>query len=122
MRTIAALVLLGVVGGASCGASCGAPRSGVSPASGVFRGGDALRIEGEGFRQHGPPVIYVCNRPALGVVIESDRLIRVTTPRAEAAGACTVRIEFADGVGIDAGSFTYDAPVAGEEAADPFGA
>jgi len=41
------------------------------------------------------------------VVVESDRLIRVLTPPAEAAGACEVRVEFADGAVVSPGSFVY---------------
>jgi hypothetical protein len=96
-------------------ASC-APAGGVSPLSGSSGGGEPLRISGDGFAAHGAPVVYVCERPARGVVVESDRLIRVLTPPAEAAGACEVRVEFADGVAITAGTFVY----VGVAPAEPF--
>lgn len=57
----------------------------VTPEVGSHGGGDAIRIEGAGFVSHGPPVVYVGDRAAKGVVIESDRLITALTPQAEDA-------------------------------------
>ena len=101
--------------------ACAAP-TGVEPASGAFGGGEPLRIHGEGFARRGPPVIYVCQRVALGVVIESDRLIRAITPRAEEAGPCPVTAVFGGAERVELGVFTYDAPRPGEaDSPDPFG-
>ena len=94
MRTflcLAALLMAPLVG---CQGDV-APR--IEPDSGAFRGGDAIRLHGLGFSDHGPFVVYLCQRAAKSVVVESDRLIRFVTPRADEAGTCDVTLQFSDG-------------------------
>ncbi|MEZ4384599.1 MAG: IPT/TIG domain-containing protein [Nannocystaceae bacterium] len=102
------------------GVGCGAPAPAVSPATGAFAGGTPLRIVGEGFATRGPLVVYVCQRSAKALVVESDELIRVKTPPADAAGTCDVRLRFASGEEIVLSSaFSYDEPT-GNEPIDMF--
>jgi len=75
---------------------CQAAPPEVAPSEGAFRGGDALRITGEGFAGRGPLAVYVCQRAAKAVVVEGDRLIRVRAPRADAAGICDVTLRFGE--------------------------
>lgn len=80
----------------------------IAPAKGRVAGGEHLRITGEGFLDHGPPVVYVGARAAKAVVVESRSLITVLTPQADAAGTVDVAIHFADGTIVDdLGTFTY---------------
>lgn len=82
---------------------------GVSPARGRASGGEPLRIVGEGFLQHGAPVVYVGAQAAKAIVVESDRLITIVTPECDAAGVVDVSIHFADGeITTFAGAFTCD--------------
>ena len=84
---------------------------GVEPNIGAFRGGDSIRVHGGGFASHGPMVVYVCQRAAKSVVIESDHLIRLLTPRADAAGSCDVTLQFSDGEEVVLrGAFRYREP------------
>ncbi|MFO0637483.1 MAG: IPT/TIG domain-containing protein [Nannocystaceae bacterium] len=69
----------------------------VSPAAGRVAGGDAVRLVGEDFVGHGPPVVFLGQRAAKGVVIESDRVLRLITPEGEAVGPVDIRVEFFDG-------------------------
>ncbi len=69
----------------------------IRPVQGHSDGGTRVRIEGAGFIGHGPLVVHFGMRSARAVVIESDGLITVVTPEAEAIGDADVRIEFADG-------------------------
>jgi len=69
----------------------------IRPALGDTDGGTRVRLEGAGFVGHGPLVVYFGMRSARAVVIESDGLITVVTPEAEAIGDADVRVEFADG-------------------------
>ncbi len=83
----------------------------VEPAQGSFLGGDPLRIRGEGFARPGSLVVYVCQRAAKSVVVESDRLIRLQTPRADEAGSCDVTLQFSDGEEVVLrGAFRYREP------------
>jgi hypothetical protein len=70
---------------------------GLRPAEGDAAGGTKIRIEGAGFLGRGPLVVYFGMRSARAVVLESDRLITVITPEAEAIGETSVRVRFADG-------------------------
>ena len=93
-------------------AACQPSALAVTPSEGAFRGGDQLRISGQGFAGRGPLVVYVCQRSAKAIVIENDRLIRIRTPRADVAGSCELTLHFAgdeDIVVKDA--FTYREPV-----------
>ena len=70
-----------------------------------------MRIRGAGFASHGPLVVYVCQRAAKSVVIESDRLIRLLTPRADAVDSCDVTLHFSDGEEVVLrGAFRYREP------------
>ncbi|MCB9567656.1 MAG: IPT/TIG domain-containing protein [Myxococcales bacterium] len=101
-------------------AACGRGELRVTPTSGAFAGGESLTITGRGFAGRGPLVVYVCERSAKGIVVESDRMIRLRTPRADKAGSCDVRIVFDGGETITiSDAFTYAEPT-GEEADDPF--
>ena len=89
-------------------AACADP-AGVVPAAGRTSGGEPLRISGRGFREHGPPVVYVGPRAAKAVVVESDRLITVVTPEADAPGVVAVAVHFADGEVLEyADAFAYE--------------
>ena len=89
------------------GLGCGGDPD-VAPARGRVAGGEHLRISGEGFRDHGPPVVYVGPRAAKAVVVESASLLTVLTPQADAAGTVDVAIHFADGTRVEyPGAFTY---------------
>jgi hypothetical protein len=88
---------------------CGGPHAAVEPARGRVAGGDAVRISGEGFTDHGPPVVYFGSRAAKAVVVESRSLITVLSPTADAAGEVDVSIHFSDGtVDERPRAFTYD--------------
>jgi len=100
MRSIVLVVLFA--------AGCGAPAPGVEPARGRASGGDPVRISGDGFTEHGPPVVYFGPRAAKAVVVESRWLITVLAPQADAPGDVDVAIHFADGTIVDVGPFTYD--------------
>lgn len=67
------------------------------PAEGDADGGTRVRLEGAGFLGRGPLVVYFGQRSARAVVIESDRVISVVAPEAEAIGDTGVRVQFADG-------------------------
>lgn len=88
--------------------ACGDP-PGVAPAVGRGSGGQSLSITGEGFRRHGSPVVYIGPRAAKAVVVESDRLITITTPEADGPGVVDVAVHFADGESVEfPGAFTYE--------------
>ncbi|MCA9657364.1 MAG: IPT/TIG domain-containing protein [Myxococcales bacterium] len=100
--------------------ACGSSAPAVSPTQGAFAGGTPLRIVGEGFATRGPLVAYVCQRSAKALVVESDRLIRLKTPPADAAGPCDIRLRFVDGEEIVLSeAFSYDEPT-GNEPVDMF--
>jgi hypothetical protein len=80
----------------------------VAPERGRASGGDAVRISGDGFTEHGPPVVYFGPRAAKAVVVESRWLITALAPQADGPGVVDVAIHFADGTVVDAGAFTYD--------------
>lgn len=88
--------------------SCAREPAAVAPTSGRGSGGEPIRITGAGFRAHGPPVVYVGQRSAKAVVVESDTLITALTPEADASGLVDVVIQFADGeVATYPGAYTY---------------
>jgi hypothetical protein len=99
VRRVLAFVLVG---------ACAGSGAGVEPARGRTSGGDLVRIEGEGFTQHGPPVVYFGPKAAKAVVVESGTLITVLSPQADAEGVVDVEIHFDDGTVVQhAGAFTY---------------
>ncbi|MBC8070185.1 MAG: IPT/TIG domain-containing protein [Deltaproteobacteria bacterium] len=69
----------------------------VEPSRGRVVGGDTVRITGQGFAAHGPPIVYFGQRAAKAVAIESDRLITAITPEADAPGQVDVSIRYPDG-------------------------
>lgn len=80
----------------------------MEPAQGRTSGGDLVRIEGEGFVERGPPVVYFGAKAAKAVVVESSTLITVLSPQADATGVVDVEIRFADGTTEQRpGAFTY---------------
>ncbi len=89
--------LLGALVGvpAGCGQPGGPLR--VTPATAQQGGGESLRNEGADFTGHGPLVVYLGERAAKGVVIESPWLVRVVTPQSETTGPVDVRLRFGDG-------------------------
>ncbi len=92
-------------------ASCGAPDPTlrVSPREGTQAGGQELSIEGADFLGHGSLVVYLGERAAKGIVIESPTLIRVTTPETETIGAVDLRLRFSDGTEqVLEGGYTYE--------------
>jgi hypothetical protein len=81
----------------------------VVPNHGRQSGGEAVRIEGEGFVGHGPPVVYVDDRAAKMVVVESSRLITVLTPQTDDPRTVDVVIRFEDGTEHTLpAAFTYE--------------
>lgn len=60
-----------------------------------------MRLEGAGFVDRGPLVVYFGMRSARAVVVESDSLITVTAPEGEVVGAVDVKVMFADGTVFD---------------------
>lgn len=93
---IAALLVSFSVG---CSGNDGAPW--VAPEEGRQSGGERLRIEGSDFLGHGALVVYVGDRAAKQVVVESARLITVLTPQSETPGAVDVVIAFDDGTRVE---------------------
>ncbi len=82
----------------------------MTPGRGGQEGGTPIRIEGSGFAEHGPPVVYVGERAAKGVVVESDRLITALTPQTENPRPVDVTVRFMDGTEIVIEeAFTYEA-------------
>jgi IPT/TIG domain-containing protein len=81
----------------------------VEPGRGRVVGGDTVRITGEGFSAHGPPIVYFGPRAAKAVVIESDRLITAMTPEADAPGEVDVSIRYPDGTIFERpAAFSYE--------------
>ncbi|MCA9710590.1 MAG: IPT/TIG domain-containing protein [Myxococcales bacterium] len=82
----------------------------LSPPRGGQIGGQAVRIEGEGFTSHGPVSVYFGVRAAKAVVIHSPWLITVLTPQTEEPNTVDVRLRFGDGTEqVLEQAFTYDA-------------
>jgi hypothetical protein len=69
----------------------------VAPRKGGQVGGQAVRIEGEGFVGRGPVSVYFGVRAAKAVVIESPWRITVLTPQTEEPGWVDVTLRFGDG-------------------------
>jgi hypothetical protein len=87
-----------LVAGAWLLAGCGSERPlGLAPAQGGQAGGQAVRVEGEGFLGRGPLSVYFGVRAAKAVVIESPRLVTVLTPQTETPGTVDVTLRFGDG-------------------------
>ena len=69
----------------------------LSPPRGGQVGGEAVRIEGEGFTGRGPVAVYFGDNSAKAIVIESPWLITVLTPQSEDPGTVDVLLRFGDG-------------------------
>lgn len=69
----------------------------LTPDRGGQGGGQAVRIEGEGFLDHGPISVYFGARGAKAVVIESPWLITVLSPQSDVLGTVDVTLRFGDG-------------------------
>lgn len=82
----------------------------VTPDRGPRSGGEAIRIEGDGFADRGPPVVYVGNLAAKAVVVESRWLVTAVTPAAESeVQAVDVQVAFRDGTIVEIpNAFTYE--------------
>lgn len=81
----------------------------VTPTRGRQSGGDPIRIEGRGFLGHGPPIVYLGNRAAKAVVVESGSLITARTPQSDDPTPVDVKVVFGDGTTVDIPeAFTYD--------------
>ena len=90
--------------------ACGSSSPRVVPEKGGQAGGEAVRVEGEGFVGHGPPVVYFGARAAKAIVVESDRLLTVVTPQVDEPGTVDVSAHFLDGTVIEVpGAYTYEA-------------
>ncbi len=80
-------------------AGCSGARE-LEPSHGHDRGGETLRIHGHDFAGHGGVIVDFAGSPGHAAVIESDRVIRVTTPKVapeQRGQALVVTLEFADG-------------------------
>jgi hypothetical protein len=104
---MARAALFSIVIECSC-AGADTPR--VVPDRGGQAGGEAVRIEGEGFVGHGPPVVYFGVRAAKAVVVEGDRLLTVVAPQVDEAGTVDVRASFLDGTVVEVpAAYTFEA-------------
>jgi len=84
-------------------------RLSLAPARGGQAGGQAIRIEGEGFLDRGPLSVYFGVRAAKAVVIESPWLVTVLTPQADEPGTVDVTLRFGDGTeAVLRRAYTYD--------------
>ncbi len=72
----------------------------VEPYAGRASGGQTLRISGHDFSAHGAVAVYVGPRAAKAVVVESDGLITVVTPEADAPGVVDIELRFGDGTTV----------------------
>lgn len=69
----------------------------LAPPRGGQAGGEAVRIDGEGFTDHGPVSVYFGVQAAKAVVIASPWLITVLTPQRDEPGVVDVVLRFGDG-------------------------
>ncbi len=90
--------------------ACGGDRSlRVVPDRGRQSGGQAVRIEGDDFVGHGAPVVYLGERAAKMVVVESPWLITVITPQTDDPRTVDLLLRFEDGTERElADAFTYE--------------
>ncbi len=67
-----------------------------------------MRLEGEGFVGHGAALIHFGVTAAKSVVIESNELIRLKTPKVEQTGIVDVTVTFSDSTTFTLpGAFTF---------------
>lgn len=87
-----------LLAGALLAVGCGAEHPLVlAPVRGGQVGGQAVRIEGEGFLGHGPLSVYFGTHAAKAVVIESQWLVTVLSPQSEEPDTVDVTLRFGDG-------------------------
>jgi hypothetical protein len=102
-----AAALVASVGLGAPGCSVDHPLA-LSPPRGGQSGGQAIRIEGEDFCDHGPVSVYFGVRSAKGVVVQSPWLITAITPQTEQPGTVDVLLRFGDGTELTVPqAFTY---------------
>lgn len=92
---------------------------GVSPSSGPASGGTDVHIVGSDFDQ-GVSEVRIGGRPATGVVLEDDGVLRATTP-AGAPGPADVVVVGADGSATLPAGFEYEPTLAVVSASPPSG-
>jgi len=73
------------------------------PAQGDIRGGQLVRLEGQGFG-HAPVEVFFGPKAAKAVTLEGERLITVVAPVPDQSGTVDVRLRFADGAELQAPS------------------
>lgn len=84
----------------------------LAPSRGSQAGGEVVRIEGEGFTDHGPVSVYFGPVHAKAVVIHSPWLITVLTPQHEEPGVVDVLVRFGDGEELELPeAYTYEEQV-----------
>jgi hypothetical protein len=90
-------------------AGCGGGPARVVPGHGRQSGGETIRIQGDDFVGHGPPAVFIGNRAAKMVVVESRWLITVMTPQTDDPTTVDVRVVFEDGTALVVeDAFTYE--------------
>lgn len=100
---------LGPAGLGIAGCSASHPLA-LTPHRGGQVGGQAVRIEGEEFTEHGPVSVYFGVRAAKAVVVHSPWLITVLTPQRDVPGTVDVVLRFGDGTELTLPqAFSYDA-------------
>jgi len=67
------------------------------PEEGDIRGGQLVRLEGQGFG-HAPVEVFFGSKAAKAVTVEGERLVTIVAPVPDQSGAVDVRLRFADGV------------------------
>ena len=79
------------------------------PSRGSQAGGEVVRIEGEGFTDHGSVGVYFGVSSAKAIVIHSPWLITVLTPQREEPGVVDVLLRFGDGEELELRqAYTYE--------------
>lgn len=81
--------------------------TGVSPASGLTTGGEAVTITGTGFSGGSAPTVSLGGTAATGVTVVSNTTITATTP-ARAAGTVDVSVSRDGAAGTRAGAYRYE--------------
>ena len=69
----------------------------VTPDHGSTRANSDVRLDGEGFAEHGGVTIYFGEEAGRGAVVHSQNTITVRPPRARVDGPVDVMLRFSDG-------------------------
>lgn len=80
--------------------------TGVTPASGLTTGGEAISITGSGFSGGSTPSVTIGGAAATSVTVVSDTVITATTPE-HAAGPVDVSVSRDGGTGTKASAYEY---------------